>query len=133
MTSRPLTGTCVVKAALVWIPVLLPPFLALLAEITMHLDVFISDYRMTTLSNQIYTLQQEIKELRAQEANLEGMQRLETMAMELGLVTPAHDQIVLVQAPVESVMEPPPLAFAQLNVSHQTPNATRMSQGDGSP
>ncbi len=133
MTTKPMPYTYVIKAVLLWAPILLLPFTVLLVETMLRLDVFYRDYRTTVLVNQIQSLQQDLKDLRAQEANLEAMRRLEAMAMELGLVAPAHDQIVLVEVPRESTPIPQPITFARLDALSQSIRTSDRAKGGDPP
>ncbi|HOJ33858.1 MAG TPA: hypothetical protein PKY35_03215 [Candidatus Hydrogenedentes bacterium] len=114
MKTRPVTLSSVLCVFLCWMPVFFFPFLALLAEAHLQLRVFHTDYRTAILNNEIQQLTQQIKDLRAREAELQAIRRLEAMAPELGLVAPAHDQIILVEVPASQIPGVQNVTFAQL-------------------
>lgn len=112
--SRPVSLRSVLWGAAQWGLVLSIPFCALFAETHMQLRVFQNDYRTTQLTNEIQLLRTQIKELRAREADLEAIRRLEAIAPRLGLVRPNHDQIVVVDVPLEKQRVSPVVAYAQV-------------------
>jgi hypothetical protein len=82
-----------------WLPLLAIPFGVLFAETWMQLEHYHLDYLTSKVGTEIRELKDDIKELNNLKANLEALERLDVMAVRLGLGRPGHNQIVIVRAP----------------------------------
>lgn len=80
-----------------WI-LLLIPFCIAFTETWLQLQIYHDDYAAATLTQQIQELRDEVQQLKAQEADLEAMRRLEDIAPQLGLKEPDPRQIVVLDA-----------------------------------
>ncbi len=80
------------------LPIILIPLSAFLFEARLHLGILTLDYEGRALAIELDKTQARIEELRAQVAELERLERIESEALELGLVMPEPNQILVVNA-----------------------------------
>ncbi|HOD49854.1 MAG TPA: hypothetical protein PKY01_06980 [Candidatus Hydrogenedentes bacterium] len=77
-------------------PIILIPAAALLFETWLNLGILTLDYESGALSKELDRAQVHIEELRARVAELERIDRIDSAAIELGLVKREHNQLVIV-------------------------------------
>lgn len=81
-----------------WSPFVLLPFSVLFIEAFLHTQILFNGYEINDLNKEIKVLTRSFEALRAEEANLETMDRIKAKAPELGLVKPEPGQIRVIRA-----------------------------------
>ncbi len=105
-----------VRYCLHWAPFLAVLFSVLFVETWLQLQIFQNDYLTNHLTRHNRELRNEINDMRARQAELEGMRRLEDYAPTIGLVEPEHGQIHIIPVPGQPTPVPedePPMAYAR--------------------
>lgn len=74
-----------------------PVGLALFAYASLHVQVLETGLSITTLEQQLDSLQDEERRLRREAASLASPQRLEALVTELGLVHPSVEQVLFAE------------------------------------
>src|SRR5690606_17954471 len=102
-----------------WIPFVVLPFSVLFAETWMRTEHLRMDYEINGINAAMRRLDEQMNDLRVQEASLDNLERIRAHAPSLGLVEPTRDQIRGVK--IESADIVPqaegPMALAQLPMS----------------
>ena len=104
-----------------YLPFLALPMCILFVETSLQLGIFRNDYLSAQLKQECAALRNGIKSLRAEQANLGAMRRLDVMADRLGLVPPSHGQIEIIPMSMEGGpgSEGAPMAYARLGAGRR--------------
>ena len=81
-----------------WTPLIIAPFLVLLAEAWLHTERIQNDYTVTAINADLRELEGRLDELRQETAVLERMDRMSAKAPDLGLVQPTPNTICYVNS-----------------------------------
>lgn len=102
-----------------WLPFVLLPFGIFFAETWMRTEQLRMDYETNRINAGMRLLDEQMNELRVQEASLDNMERMQIHAPNLGLVEPTRDQIQVVKIEIPDFVAPDrgPMALAQLPMS----------------
>ena len=98
-----------------WLPFVVLPFAVLLLETWLRTQQLKQDYETSRINAEIRRLDEQMNDLRVEEAGLDNMDRMQAHAPHLGLIEPTRDQIRVVK--IESadvvVADESPMALAQ--------------------
>jgi len=93
-----------------WFPLLMLPLAALFFETWLNVHLRKNDFEVWGINNRITELQQELEDLKVEEARLGTMDRIGVNAPDLGLVEPSPSQLETVYCAGEGISAGQPRA-----------------------
>ena len=99
-----------------WLPFVVLPFGLFFAEAWLRTQQLRLDYEANRINGAMRELEEEMNDLRVQEAGLDQLDRIQAHAPDLGLVEPTREQIQVVKVESQEmvVADTGPMALAQL-------------------